>query len=156
VVAEPILHPEADAAVDAAMAADSPHAVLRHLDDPSGTWPGGAFPAGSGAAVLGPQSIDQFTLSAGPTGVVVFSRPWWPGWRAWDGTRELPLLRAAGVRLAVVVDDPAEVTFTYTPPLLHAGMLVGGLGWLSVGLLGWLAAPMRPRQGLGAEGVRGP
>ena len=91
-------------------------------------------------------ALEAFSLAKGPTGVVVLSRPWWPGWQAWDGDRPLPVLRAAGVRLAVVVDRPSRVSVVYVPPLLEAGLVVGVLGWIAVGLLWWWPAWTRRKR----------
>lgn len=132
VLAAPELHPTVDDALAAALSGTEPSDVLRHLDDPSRQWTGGPLPAGSGVAPVPHGTLTEQVLPAGPTGVVVLPRPWWPGWTASDGTRDLPVLRAAGVRLAVVVDRPSEVTLTYRPPLLTAGLAAGGLGWLGV------------------------
>ena len=143
VLLSPVFHADgAEAAVEAALQGRSAEEVLRHLDDPTRRVWKGILPPGSGEVATVQERVDELTLKAGPTGVVVLSRPWWPGWRAWatdeDGTRELPILRAAGVRLAVVVDTPAEVTLSYRPPLLAAGLAVGGAGWLLLVVLFWL------------------
>jgi len=146
VVTDPVLHPDADAALDAALTGGSVAEVLRHLDDPSGSWTGGTLPDGVGQAEVDGGALEAFSLAKGPTGVVVLSRPWWPGWQAWDGDRALPVLRAAGVRLAVVVDRPSRVSVVYVPPLLEAGLVVGVLGWVAVGLLWWWPAWTRRKR----------
>ena len=141
-LSEPVLHPTVDAALTAAMASAAPGDVLRHLDDPSGQLADGALPAATGTAVVEESAVDRVVLPPGPTGVVVFQRPWWPGWVATAGDRTLPVIRAAGVRLAVVIDAPAPVELVYRPPLRRAGMVAGGLGWL--GVLGlWLGLRRR-------------
>jgi len=143
VVEAPVLHASADDALAGALAGTTPGAVLRHLDDPSGSWTGGSLPVGSGTATFGRRGLTRLTLRKGPTGVVVFDRPWWPGWTATDGTRNLPILRAAGVRLAVVIAEPADISLEYRPPLVELGIVAGGFGWLGVMGLWWLPGRRR-------------
>ncbi len=137
-VVDGVLHASAESAVTAAMAADRPAAILRHLDDPTHALETASLPSASGTASLGASSLTNISVPAGPTGVLVFRRPWWPGWQATGNGRSLPVLRAAGARLAVVVDTPADVELRYSPPLLWAGLGVGGVGWLGGLALGWL------------------
>ncbi len=132
VVVEPALHDSVDAALAAAMAETGRSAVLRHIDDPSAQLTAAALPAGAGTVTVTEDALERLALAAGPTGVVVFRRPWWPGWEARSGTRTLPVVRAAGARLAVVIEEPGDVELVYRPPLWMAGWAAGGLGWLGV------------------------
>lgn len=116
---------------------------------PAKTWP--SVPS------LIRTSATTFTLGFGDTvgvgvgGVVVVRQPFLAGWSAWQGDRSLPVVRAAGHLLAVVVDDAGRgpVEFIYQPPGLMVGAAISGLGL--VGLVGlWLAGPgllRRRRQG---------
>lgn len=141
VVPEPRLHETAAEAVDAAMVEQSHTGVLRHLDDPAGAWTGGPLPPAAGGVTVGEASITTVSLEGDARGVVVLRRPWWPGWHAEQAGAAVPVLRAAGVRLAVVLERPGPVTLTYRPPLLGVGLGLGGLGWM--GLLGWAWAARR-------------
>jgi len=138
----PALHPSASAAVAAALRAADPGAVVGQLDDPEGQLMGPP-PAGAGGARVVEGATDRVLLEVDGPGVYVLRRPWWPGWSAAQGGQGAPVLRAAGVQLAVVADRAGPLELRYAPPLLPAGLTAGLLGLL--GLLGLAIAAGRPQ-----------
>ena len=68
----------------------------------------------------------------GPKALVVFRRPWLPGWRATIDGRPLPVLRANMIMPAIEIPSDAEgaVRFVYRPRSLVAGSIVAGLALL--------------------------
>lgn len=107
----PVLHDGAESALGAVLGSSGVEQALRQLDAPGVDVRYGApasLPSGEGArasatftsATRGRLRVD------GAGAVVVLRRPWWPGFVAESETgRGLPVLRAAGALLAVVVDD---------------------------------------------------
>ena len=65
----------------------------------------------------------------GPKGLVVFRRPWLPGWRATIDGKPLPVLRANMIMPAVEipVDAAGEVRLFYRPRALFRGGVLAGL-----------------------------
>jgi hypothetical protein len=70
----------------------------------------------------------------GPKGLIVFRRPWMPGWRATMGGEPLPVLRANMIMPAVEipVDATGEVRLFYRPRALVRGGVLAGLALLVV------------------------
>jgi len=127
------VHDSAEQAVEAAMSARSPGEMMGQLDDPSGQWTG-ATPEGAAQVTISENSLTEVVFRVDAPGVVVLRKPWWPGWTATLEGTSLPVLRSAGVQLAVVVPAAGQVRMAYAPPLLGAGLGALGLGLL--GLLG--------------------
>ena len=77
----------------------------------------------------------------GPKGLIVFRRPWLPGWRATIGGEPLPVLRANMIMPAVEipVDATGEVRLFYRPKALFRGGVLAGLALLVIafGLVRW-------------------
>ena len=68
----------------------------------------------------------------GPKALIVFRRPWMPGWRATLDGRPLPVLRADMVMPAIEIpaDAQGEVRLVYRPRSLVAGAWIAGLALL--------------------------
>jgi hypothetical protein len=129
-----------DAALDAAAAGSGPEAVTGAIDDPSDVARG-PLPDGAGvrAVTVRWSSARDATLEAEGHGgaVLVLRRPWWPGYRATQRGRALPVVRAGGVLLAVVTDDVAggAITLDYRARGLPAGLAVSALGAVTLVVL---------------------
>ncbi len=70
----------------------------------------------------------------GPKALVVFRRPWMPGWRATIGDREIPVLRADMAMPAVEIppDAEGEVRLVYRPRSFVIGITLAGLALLAM------------------------
>ncbi|MGC4121794.1 MAG: hypothetical protein QM765_45895 [Myxococcales bacterium] len=126
--------------------------VVRVLDAP-GTAAPAALPDGRGVASAQVRwespTRGQLQLEGQGGAVAVLKRPWWPGWRARQGGKELAILRAAAVQLAVVVPDAVAgpVSLEYSAPLLGWGVAASAFGALllaAVGLLAWRSRSVQP------------
>jgi hypothetical protein len=103
--------------------------ALQLIDDPLGRLPPGSLlPSGAQAetATVTWRSADRATLRLSGRGeaVAVVNTAFQAGWKARQGGHELPVLRAAGVILAVLVEDTSAgpVELAYRPPRLWAGL----------------------------------
>ena len=85
----------------------------------------------------------------GPKALVVFRRPWLPGWRATIGGKPLALLRADMVMPAVEIpaDAEGEVRLVYRPRGLVLGAIIAGLAVIVVLVLS-LRGAGAPKGGL--------
>ncbi|MGC4119576.1 MAG: hypothetical protein QM765_34395 [Myxococcales bacterium] len=150
VVAAPRLLSEAQV-LDAMRSARSLDEVASLVDDPLGRLAGRALPVASGglgiARLTWPRQ-DEATLALTGTGggVVGLKTFYQVGWSARQAGRELPIVRAHGVHLAVVVDDAAAgpVELRYRPPHLAAGVASSVVGVALLCLLSFLGRA-RPR-----------
>ena len=108
------------------------------IDAEAGTPPERDYVTGSARIqVDGIDRVEVSVSSPGPTVLVLFDS-WFPGWRAFVGEDEVPLLRAFGAFRAV--DVPAGehvVRFRFRPAGLGVGRLVSGLGLLLTACVGW-------------------
>jgi hypothetical protein len=138
------LHSDAASSVAAVLGATSTDEILAQLDDPQGALggdPGAAALTDLQAAEVGLTWSGAHRASIGMTGtgpgVIVLRRPWWPGYRANQGQRSLPILRSAGAQLAIWVDDPSlgPIELHYRPPGLVTGGMSFALGLLFLVLL---------------------
>ncbi len=98
------------AAVDEAAVPDD---VARLIDDPlhllHEPLPASSSVVASVAwSMSSPTREARVSLSGEGGAVVVLRRPWWPGFHARQGGVELPVVRAGGVLLAVVVADASK------------------------------------------------
>lgn len=152
VVHEPLLLADGDAVLAALAKALVPADVARLLDDPMGVLPRGrplpARPAASVQARVQWDGTTGATVSLQGSGgvVVVLRHPWWPGFEATQAGAPIPVVRAAGVQLALVIDDVTrgDVALVYrvkhaVPALLS---LLAGAALLAVLLV---RARARPR-----------
>ncbi|HVG22998.1 MAG TPA: hypothetical protein VND45_02490 [Thermoanaerobaculia bacterium] len=74
----------------------------------------------------------------GPKTLLVFRRPWLPGWRATVDGKPVPVLRANMIMPAVEVPaDGFDVRLFYRPTSLVAGLAIAALSLI---VLAWLAA----------------
>ena len=73
----------------------------------------------------------------GPKALIVFRRPWLPGWRATLNGEPLPVLRANMVMPAVEIpaDAQGEVRLVYRPKALLRGALLAGVALLVIALV---------------------
>ncbi len=146
VVAEPrLVAGDAAAIVDASLG-DGAAAI----DDPRATF-AGALPRATAtvSGLTGDDAGDVVVALAGAGPAVVAVRTTWLfGWHATQGGRALPVLRAAGQHVAVVVDDVrvGPVRLRYEPPGLIAGLVVGVAGVIGVIAAAALAAAVRFRR----------
>jgi hypothetical protein len=105
------------------------------LDDPLGRYRAPHVPDGAALTSVELEELDTteavVTLHGTGGGVVVWNRAFAVGWRAEQGEREIPIVRASGVALAVVVEDVTlgPVTLRYHMPrqALAVGALVVGI-----------------------------
>ncbi|MCC7072363.1 MAG: hypothetical protein IT383_13625 [Deltaproteobacteria bacterium] len=136
----PLLHARSDDAVAALLRSRGADEVVRHLDGAGADVGRGGVPAslptGEGARVRAAfsSSTRGSLMVEGAGAVVVLRRPWWPGFAAESETgRGLPVLRAAGALLAVVVDDEEvghTITLRYRVVGAPLALLCGGLALL--------------------------
>jgi hypothetical protein len=78
----------------------------------------------------------QGRIQPAERGILVFSIPAYPGWSLKVDGRPAPLFTANFGMLAAPVEAGAhEVELTYRMPGLRAGILLGAVGWLVLGLL---------------------
>jgi hypothetical protein len=70
----------------------------------------------------------------GPKALIVFRRPWMPGWRATIAGRELPVLRADMAMPAIEIppDAEGEVRLVYRPRSLVIGMVLAALALIAM------------------------
>lgn len=77
----------------------------------------------------------------GPVTLLVFRRPWLPGWRATVDGRPVPVLRANMVMPAVEVPpDGMEVRLVYRPTSLVVGLAIAALSFAAVVVVSLRAA----------------
>ncbi len=134
-VPSPRVFPSANEAVAAALAAPSSSHLRAALDDPSAVAPS-TLPASAGTATVRQDSLTDLEVDVSAAGVYVVRRPWWPGWRAEMDGQPLPVVRSAGVQLAVVAPGPGRLRLRYEPPGVAAGLLLALLGGIGTVLLG--------------------
>jgi uncharacterized membrane protein YfhO len=82
----------------------------------------------------GPNRFSVVTHTGG-RGWVVVSQNWYPGWEAKVNGKVKPVIRVDGTLMAVAVDGPGQIDFTYTPAGLYgslAAMLAAALGLVAV------------------------
>lgn len=148
VARSPALLPSGDAALDRAIAQEGTAGVTAAIDDPAHALRA-PLPDGRGAtgvAVAWSSAEAGVVRVEGAGGaVVVMRRAWWPGYRATQRGRPIPVVRAGGVNLALVVDDVSagEVSLRYEARGLRAGIAASALG--AVSLVALLAARRRRR-----------
>ena len=70
----------------------------------------------------------------GPKALIVFRRPWLPGWRATIGGREIPVLRAnmAMPAIEIPADAEGEVRLVYRPRSLVIGVTLAVLALMAM------------------------
>ncbi len=130
-------------------ASTSAAGALSLVDDPGDALGDRALPDGAGAgdvvARFASPTAGTVTMGGSGGAVVVVRRQWWPGWRAEQAGAALPVVRAAGRELAVVVDDVRRgpVTLRYEVRGLAAGLAASGAGALLLAALVLLAARRR-------------
>ncbi|HEY3447598.1 MAG TPA: hypothetical protein VGK67_14685 [Myxococcales bacterium] len=115
------------------------------VDDPLGRLQGRPLPPPGGRAGIArvewPRQDDAVVHLSGTGGAVVGLKTiFQAGWRARQGGRELPVVRAMGVHLAAVVEEASAgpVEFRYRPPHLNAGAGASLLGLAMLGVLAFL------------------
>lgn len=135
VARSPKLYANGDEAIDAIDAIDAPtpaaptgarpEDVANVIDAPTAASPPRALPIASRDLVVDArwESTTRATVSFSSTAtatatggaVVALRRPWWPGFSATQNGVAVPVVRAAGVQLAIVVDDVTrgDVTIEY-------------------------------------------
>jgi len=149
--ADPVLLASGAEAVERVASLNTAAEVSRLLDDPAGSLGSAKLPTASSArlsgASFGAPTQGRIELEGTGGAVVVLRKPWWPGWEARQAGANLPVLRAAGVQLAVVVADASAgpIELTYRAPLLAAGFASGASGLLALAGLALLAR-RRPRR----------
>ncbi len=101
-------------------------------------------------------SARAFTLPpAGTERTLVTGEPYYPGWRAATGGRDLEVSRQGYLTAVKVPAGSTRVTMSYRPPLLRLGLLVSGLsGVLALVLL--LGLERRRRDGADREASDSP
>jgi len=131
-----------DVVIASVLLAETAEVALAIIDDPLARLGShSALPDAAGVSrVRGERSsVDQARLFVdGSGGAVIGLRSAFAvGWRAWQAGRELPVVRASGKQVAVVVDDVSAgpVELRYRPPRLAAGIVVGATGLLVLVLL---------------------
>jgi hypothetical protein len=78
----------------------------------------------------------QMTLDAGDGGYLLLSEMWFPGWRAWDGRREIEILRANGAFQAVHLSPGRHhLRFAYQPAAYELGTKLSAMGFGTGALL---------------------
>jgi len=111
------------------------------IDDPLSRLSSPALPDGAGVTHLelkSPRSDEAtFTIDGAGGAVVVWRRAFAVGWTARQAGETLPVVRASGTSVAVVVDDVTRgpVTLAYVMPrrtLAHGALIVGLLLLLAV------------------------
>lgn len=74
--------------------------------------------------------VERTTVDLDAPAVLALGEVWYPGWRAWDGGREIPVLRANGIHCAVALGAGRhELVFQYLPRSYEV------LRWVSLGCL---------------------
>lgn len=142
-VAAPVVHSSAEDALAAVLVAPSPEVLAAQLDDPEQLAPD-RLPASAASVRVLEDSLTDVVFEVDSPTTVVLRRPWWPGWTATQGTEQLPVLRAAGAQLAVVVSNASSpVTLRYRTRYGRLGAWVGGCGWLLVLALLWVGRSPR-------------
>lgn len=112
----------------------------------------------SGSGPLPPVQLEfdgdarRTTVQVEGSAVLALGEVWHPGWRAWDGGREIPVLRAGGLYCAIPLGPGRhELEIRYLPRSYET------LRWVSLGCLlaalGLLLAPRR-RSPFGRAGSR--
>jgi hypothetical protein len=82
-----------------------------------------------------------FDVTLTAPGIVVLNEPFFPGWRAWDGGVEVPVVRANVLFRALVLPPGRhQVTLAFAPYAWEIGRAV------SLGALGVLVALLLPRR----------
>lgn len=136
------LHANAEDALAALPTMTTPAEIANVIDDPSHVLPNSstaALPSVDGTSDLAATMRWSSTtsgvlqLTGGHGGAVIAVRkPWWPGFIATQAGVSVPVVRAAGVQLAVLVDDVTRgnVVFDYrvrNAPFAVASFVVGML-----------------------------
>ncbi|MCR4406559.1 MAG: YfhO family protein [Anaerolineae bacterium] len=76
-------------------------------------------------------------------GLLVLSENWYPGWRAWDNGREMPIYRTDYVLRGIYLDAGRHtVQLSYYPVSLRVSSGVSALAWVGLGAaLVWFSLP---------------
>ena len=140
-VREPLRCDDEDCVLRAIFASDSATPIRHVVDDPFHHLTDAALPDGHGASGvdIALDREDALRLSVRGTGGVVlgYKRALQTGWQATQAGRALPVVRATGNHLAVVVDDvtAGPIDLVYRPTGLVPGLLAALLGTL-LGVVG--------------------
>lgn len=114
-------HPTEQAALASAAAEQDPWTIHLASDDTAAAGPPEPCPGEARVIAYEPNSV-RVDVEPG-AGWLVLADPAYPGWRAFAGDRELPILRANGVLRAVMPpEDASEVRFAYLPASFRVGM----------------------------------
>lgn len=134
----PTLYANGEDALAALSAMRSPEDVANVIDDPTRVLAGRTLPPFTesdlnASVAWSATTSGRVKLSGGRGGAVIaLRRPWWPGFEAMQGETRVPVVRAAGVQLTVVVDDVTrgDIMLTYrvrNAPIALASFVMGVL-----------------------------
>jgi hypothetical protein len=118
-------------------------ALLAVVDDPLGRLGDTSLPDGAGVVDVrvewAGRSRPTLTATGHGGGVLGITSSFQVGWRARQAGQQLPVVRAAGSHVAVVVADVAAgpVELAYQPPGLEDGILLALLGVAVLAALAW-------------------
>ncbi|MCD6552574.1 MAG: YfhO family protein [Anaerolineae bacterium] len=100
---------------------------------------GAAEPDQTQIVSYSPNHVTVETELATP-GLLVISEIWYPGWRAWDNGREVPIYRTDYVLRGIYLEAGRHtVELNYDPVSLKAGGAISTLAWVGLGVaLVWL------------------
>jgi hypothetical protein len=144
IVPKPTLVDDEEELIARLTAARTADEVAGLIDDPTKTFRGPLW-SGEGVAVgvVRVDRVDKATVELqGRGGAIVFlRRSWWPGWRAEQAGRSLPVVRVAGVQLGVVVADASagSIHLHYAVPGLLPGVACAITGILVAFFTLWCA-----------------
>ncbi len=97
------------------------------------------------AATVTSWTPDQVRVSADGPGMLVLSEIEYPGWEAEINGRKVDIQPVHGILRGVSIGaGRQEVTFSFSPASIYAGLGIGGMAWIFVGLA-WLSNRRRPR-----------
>jgi hypothetical protein len=156
---DPRLLPENDL-IPAVLKVSSSASTLSLADDPLHRLTSTSLPGGGAAGTVEAtwSSRTAFTLTATGTGPAVLGvrSTFLAGWRAWQGSLEIPVIRIAGQELGAVVPDVAlgPVTFRYAVPRLKEAIVCSVIGLLLIVLAIYSVGrtQRKPRSGSFASG----